>query len=111
MKNKKALISFFLSSMIVSNTFGTEPSQLGYWQRFKNWIIGTSSQNMNPISHEITIINKEIENFSREEKIKKLQQMRTENVPHGKNPDEVRLNAITIIINELLHDTHKETKS
>ena len=41
---KQNLLLFLLCSTIILTTFCAEVPQLSYWQKFKNWITGTSVQ-------------------------------------------------------------------
>ncbi len=41
---KKNILTILLLSSLALNAHGTQTPELGYWQRFKNWVSGTPTQ-------------------------------------------------------------------
>src|SRR5437879_998317 len=70
MKSKKSLlIAITFATFVAANIFCSQEPQLSYWQRFKNWISGTSTH-----AQEVAVIPIEwakdfISGFSEKEKI------------------------------------------
>jgi len=69
MKNKKCFALIACITLISMTTFCSQAQDLGYWQRFKNWISGTPSQAQETAQIPYEWAKNFLSGFSEKEKI------------------------------------------